>query len=156
MSKETEPSNNLPSLWQNEKSGLRDQTHPRPAKHMVFQIRVHAATIQTRRDMPAGLASLTHYICKFNLCMSADFVSYTYCGLTGFYAQSHSNNGHVHATAACFAHALAQARPTMSYIPLVLLVSMIGLVLTCPRGRSYLHSALYIASFHSQHQTEIR
>jgi len=36
------------------------------------------------------------------------------------YAQSHSDNGHVHATAPCSAHALAQARPTMSYIPLVL------------------------------------
>ena len=43
---------------------------------------------------------------------------FIYCGLR-FYAQLHSDNGHVHATAPCFAHALAQARPTMSCIPLV-------------------------------------
>ena len=34
---------------------------------------------------------------------------FIYCGLR-YYAQSHSDNGHVHATAPCFAHALAQAR----------------------------------------------
>jgi len=35
-----------------------------------------------------------------------------------FYAQSHSDNDHVHvhATDPCSADALAQARPTMSYI----------------------------------------
>ena len=75
---------------------------------------MHAETVQTGHDMQAGLASLTHFLC----CNCAvDFVSYNYCGL--FYAQSHSDNGHVHATAPSSAHALAQARPTMSYIPLV-------------------------------------
>ena len=43
-----------------------------------------------------------------------------YCVLR-FYAQSHSDNGYVHATVLSSAHALAQARPTTSYIPLVLL-----------------------------------
>ena len=31
------------------------------------------------------------------------------------------DNGHVHATAPCSAHSLAQAHPTMSYIPLVII-----------------------------------
>jgi len=41
-----------------------------------------------------------------------------FCGLR-FHAQSHSDNGHVHATAPCSAHALTQTHPTMYYIPLV-------------------------------------
>jgi len=48
------------------------------------------------------------HVCRF---------CFMYCGLR-FYAQSHSDNCHVPATAPCFAHALAQARPTMSCIPL--------------------------------------
>jgi len=51
----------------------------------------------------------TVHICRF---------CFMYCGLR-FYAQSHSDNGHVHATAPCSAHALTQIRPTMSCIPLV-------------------------------------
>ena len=51
------------------------------------------------------------HVCRF---------CFIYCGLR-FYAQSHSDNGHVHATAPCFAHALTQARPTMSCIPLVMM-----------------------------------
>jgi len=88
--------------------------------------------MQQPYDMHAGLASLTiwpdplscAYICRF---------CFIYCGLR-FYAQSHSDDGHVlalypgslgmrlghvHATAPCSAHVLAQASPTMSYIPLV-------------------------------------
>jgi len=36
-----------------------------------------------------------------------------------FHAQSHSDNGHVHATTPCSARALVQACPTMYYIQLV-------------------------------------
>ena len=43
------------------------------------------------------------------------------------YAQSHSDNGHVHATAPCSAHVLAPARPTMSYIPLVVSTDAMGI-----------------------------
>ena len=52
------------------------------------------------------------------------------------YAKSHSDNGHVHATAPCSAHALTQARPTMSYIPLVIVVQW-PLILLMPVQVSY-------------------
>ena len=47
------------------------------------------------------------------------------------YAQSYSDNSHVHATVPCSTHALAQARPTMSYIPLVIVVQW-SLILLMP------------------------
>ena len=62
------------------------------------------------------------HVCRF---------CFIYFGLR-FYAQSHSDSGHVHATAPCSVHALAQARPTMSYIPLVLFIGCKNL------GRFYL------------------
>jgi len=58
---------------------------------------------------PTFCIAIVH-ICRF---------CFIYCGLR-FYAQSHSGNGHVHAIAPCSAHVLAQASPTMSYIPLVI------------------------------------
>jgi len=41
-----------------------------------------------------------------------------------FYAQSHSDDCQAHTPAPCSARALAQARPTMSYIPLINVVSV--------------------------------
>ena len=40
---------------------------------------------------------------------------------------------HVHTTAPCSAHALTQARPTMSYIPLVTLLmqGLLACIVTC-------------------------
>jgi len=65
---------------------------------------------------------------------------FIYCGLR-FYAQSHADNGHVYATAPCSAHALTQACPTMSYIPLAVLLLFIALQLcsdhtVCPGGQT--------------------
>ena len=75
---------------------------------------VHAATIQTGHDMPA---SLTQFLC----CAQAYVCRFLFHILwPEVYAQSHSDNGHVLATAPCSVHALAQAHPTMSYIPLLI------------------------------------
>jgi len=41
------------------------------------------------------------------------------CHILSPESQSHSDNGHVHATAPCSVCAFAHARPTMSCIPLV-------------------------------------
>ena len=91
--------------------------------------RVQAATIQTGHDMhmPAGLAIAWPTFCVVHVCRFC----FIYFGLR-FYAQSHSDSSHVHATAPCSVHALAQARPTMSYIPLVLFIGCKNL------GRFYL------------------
>jgi len=91
--------------------------------------RVQAATIQTGHDMhmPAGLAIAWPTFCVVHVCRFC----FIYFGLR-FYAQSHSDSDHVHATAPCSVHALAQARPTMSYIPLVLFIGCKNL------GRFYL------------------
>jgi len=73
---------------------------------------MHAAIIHTGHDMPAEPAWPTFcivHVCRF---------CFIYCGLR-LYAQSHSDNDHVHATALCFTHALAQARSSISCILLV-------------------------------------
>ena len=61
-----------------------------PAKHMVCQISVYAATIQTGHDMPVELASMTQFLCCACVCRFC----FVYCDLR-FYAQSHSDNNHV-------------------------------------------------------------
>jgi len=74
--------------------------------------------------MHAGLASPTIWpdpLSVLQLCISVDFVSYTVA--RGFML-NHILSGHVHATAPCSAHALVQACPTISYIPLVFIVLM--------------------------------
>ena len=67
-----------------------------PAKHMVFQTSVHAATTQTVQDMPAGL------LCCASVCR------FCFIFFLRFYAQSHSN-GHVHPTAPSCTHSLTHS-----------------------------------------------
>jgi len=94
---------------------MRKGTRLSPSLTIVFVMR--GESLGTR----LGLASLDIWPDPLSECVAVVHIGrfcFIYCGLR-FYAQSHSDNGHVHAIAPCSAHALTQARPTMSYIPLV-------------------------------------
>jgi len=63
-----------------------------------------------------GFICRCHYLCchsQWKSIVTCPYLS-TGCGLRFSCAQSHSDNGHVHATAPRSAHALTQAHPTMS------------------------------------------
>jgi len=69
-----------------------------------------------------GFICRCHYLCchsQWKSLVTCPYLS-TGCGLRFICAQSHSDNGHVHATAPRSAHALTQAHPTISCIPLVI------------------------------------
>ena len=81
---------------------------------------VCSTSIYTVCDVPAGLlhwaiAQLTIPV----LCMFVPSVCHNFCGLR---SRSHSYDCRVHATAPCFVRVFAQARPTVSCIPLALLL----------------------------------
>ena len=67
----------------------------------------------------AGLACVQHALARpdsQSLCCACVYVL---CDILWPKVQLHSANSHMPATSPCSAHALAQARPTMSCIPLV-------------------------------------
>ena len=81
---------------------------------------VCSTSIYTVCDVPAGL--LHWAIARLTIPVLYMFVPFVCHNFYGLRSQSHSYDSHVHATAPCFVHVFAQAHPTISCIPLVLLL----------------------------------
>ena len=95
--------NDRPLQWPHQWACRRESPQCRHILQSTW--RVHAATIQTGQDMPAGPASLTIWpdpLPGLQLCISIDFVSYNYYSIS------------LHTfSSLLISYVLAQARPTM-------------------------------------------